>query len=59
MTPRWPLLEALVAMLGPDDVLVSCLGANARYLPHLDVRVPVSRFRDSMGAAIPLALGMA
>jgi thiamine pyrophosphate-dependent acetolactate synthase large subunit-like protein len=59
MTPRRPLLEALVAMLGPDDVLVSCLGANARYLPHLDVRAPVFALCDSMGAAIPLALGMA
>jgi thiamine pyrophosphate-dependent acetolactate synthase large subunit-like protein len=59
LTPRKPLLEALVAMLGPDDVLVSCLGANARYLPHLHVRVPVFALCDSMGAAIPLALGMA
>ena len=59
MTPRKPLLEALVAMLAPDDVLVSCLGANARYLPHLAVPGPVFALCDSMGAAIPLALGMA
>ena len=31
MTPRKPFLEALVAMLAPGDILVSCLGANARY----------------------------
>jgi len=59
MTARKPLLEALVAMLGPDDVLVSCLGANSRYLPHLAVPAPVFALCDSMGAAIPLALGMA
>ncbi len=59
VTPRKPLLEALVAMLAPDDVLVSCLGANARYLPHLAVPAPVFALCDSMGAAIPLALGMA
>lgn len=59
MTARKPLLEALVSMLGPDDVLVSCLGANSRYLPHLAVTAPVFALCDSMGAAIPLALGMA
>ena len=59
MTARKLLLEALVGMLGPDDVLVSCLGANSRYLPHLDVRAPAFALCDSMGAAIPLALGMA
>jgi thiamine pyrophosphate-dependent acetolactate synthase large subunit-like protein len=59
VTARKPLLEALVAMLAPDDVLVSCLGANARYLPHLAVPAPVFALCDSMGAAIPLALGMA
>ena len=59
MTSRKPLLEALVAMLAPDDVLVSCLGANSRYLPHLAVSAPVFALCDSMGAAIPLALGMA
>ena len=59
MTPRRPLLEALVAMLTPSDVLVSSLGANSRYLPHLNVTAPVFALCDSMGAAIPLALGMA
>ncbi len=59
MTSRKPLLEALAGMLTPDDVLVSCLGANARYLPHLTVPAPVFALCDSMGAAIPLALGMA
>jgi len=59
VTPRKPLLEALVAMLMPADVLVSCLGANARYLPHLAVPVPAFALCDSMGAAIPLALGIA
>jgi len=59
VTSRRPLLEALVAMLGPDDILVSCLGANSRYLPHLDVKAPTFALCDSMGAAIPLALGMA
>lgn len=59
MTSRRPFLEALVAMLAPGDVLVSCLGANARYLPHLSVPVPVFALCDAMGAAIPLALGMA
>ncbi|MEK7715127.1 MAG: thiamine pyrophosphate-dependent enzyme, partial [candidate division NC10 bacterium] len=59
MTPRKPFLDALVAMLTPSDILVSCLGANARYLPHLTVPAPVFALCDSMGAAIPLALGMA
>ena len=59
MTPRKPLLEALVGMLTAEDVLVSCLGANSRYLPHLTVPSPVFALCDSMGAAIPLALGMA
>jgi len=59
VTPRKALLEALVAMLTPRDVLVSCLGANARYLPHLAVPAPCFALCDSMGAAIPLALGMA
>ncbi len=59
MTARKPFLEALVAMLTPGDILVSCLGANARYLPHLTVPAPVFALCDSMGAAIPLALGMA
>jgi len=59
VTARKPLLEALVSMLAPSDVVVSCLGANSRYLPHLAVPVPVFALCDSMGAAIPLALGMA
>jgi len=59
VTARRPLLEALVAMLARDDVLVSSLGANSRYLPHLNVTAPVFALCDSMGAAIPLALGMA
>lgn len=59
MTPRKPLLDALVGMLSERDVLVSCLGANARYLPHMTVPCPVFALCDSMGAAIPLALGMA
>jgi len=59
VTGRKPYLEALVALLGPEDVLVSGLGANSRYLPHLPVRGPVFALCDAMGAAIPLALGMA
>jgi len=59
VTARKPFLEALVAMLTPGDILVSCLGANARYLPHLTVPAPVFALCDSMGTAIPLALGMA
>jgi thiamine pyrophosphate-dependent acetolactate synthase large subunit-like protein len=59
VTARKPLLEALVSMLAPSDVVVSCLCANSRYLPHLAVPVPVFALCDSMGAAIPLALGMA
>jgi phosphonopyruvate decarboxylase len=53
-------LEALLPALDPArDVLVAGLGANARYLPHMDVRVPCFALCDAMGAAIPLALGMA
>jgi len=59
MSARKPLLDALVSMLTPRDVLVSCLGANARYLPHMKVTGPVFALCDSMGAAVPLALGMA
>ena len=59
MTGRKPFLDALVAWLRADDVLVSCLGANARWLPHLPVRSPVFALCDSMSAAIPLALGIA
>ena len=42
MTARKPLLDALVATLTPRDVVVSCLGANARYLPHMTVPCPCS-----------------
>jgi thiamine pyrophosphate-dependent acetolactate synthase large subunit-like protein len=59
MTPRKPLLDALVEALRPSDVLISCLGANARNLPHMTVPCPVFALCDSMGAAIPLALGVA
>jgi len=59
VTGRKPFLDALVAMLTARDVLVSCLGANARYLPHMQVPSPVFALCDSMGAAIPLALGIA
>jgi len=53
-------LESLIATLDPArDLLVAGLGANARYLPHLDVSVPYLALCDAMGAAIPLALGMA
>lgn len=58
--PRRAWLDALVAALDPArDLLVAGLGANARYLPHLRVRVPHLALCDAMGAAIPLALGMA
>jgi len=59
MTGRKPFLDALVAALAADDVLVSCLGANARWLPHLSVPVPNFALCDSMSAAVPLALGIA
>lgn len=58
--PRRAWLDALVAALDPArDLLVAGLGANARWLPHLPVRVPCFALCDAMGAAIPLALGMA
>ena len=59
MTGRKPFLDALVAALAGDQVVVSCLGANARWLPHMNVTVPVFALCDSMGAAVPLALGIA
>jgi len=59
VTGRKPFLDALVGHLGPEDVLVSGLGANARWLPHMKVAAPVFALCDSMGAAIPLGLGMA
>lgn len=53
-------LDALVPALDPArDVLVAGLGANARYLPRMNVRVPYFALCDAMGAAIPLGLGMA
>lgn len=59
-TARRAWLEALVAALDPQrDLVVAGLGANARYLPHLGVRVPHFALCDAMGAAIPLGLGMA
>lgn len=59
-TARRAYLEALVAALDPArDVVVAGLGANARYLPHLGVPAPYLALCDAMGAAIPLALGMA
>ena len=59
MRGRKSFLDALVAALATDDVLVSCLGANARWLPHMNVAVPVFALCDSMSAAVPLALGIA
>jgi thiamine pyrophosphate-dependent acetolactate synthase large subunit-like protein len=59
VTGRKPYLDALVELLAPHDILVSCLGANARYLARMTVPAPVFALCDSMGAAIPLALGMA
>jgi sulfopyruvate decarboxylase subunit beta len=52
-------LDALVTALGDDAVIVASLGANARYMPHLAVKGPHFDLCDAMGAAIPLALGMA
>ncbi|HXH82604.1 MAG TPA: thiamine pyrophosphate-dependent enzyme, partial [Candidatus Tectomicrobia bacterium] len=53
-------LEAVAGALDRErDLLVAGLGANARYLPHLEVRAPAFALCDAMGAAIPLALGMA
>ena len=59
MISRKPFLDALAALLTPEDILVSCLGANARWLPHMKVAAPVFALCDSMSAAIPLALGIA
>lgn len=57
---RKAYLDLLVEALDPArDVLVAGLGANARYLPHMTVRAPYFALCDAMGAAIPLALGMA
>lgn len=59
MTPRRAYLEALLAMLGEDEILVSCLGANARYLAAMTPACGTFALCDTMGGAIPLALGMA
>jgi thiamine pyrophosphate-dependent acetolactate synthase large subunit-like protein len=59
VTARKAYLDALVALLGPGDIVVSCLGANARYLARMIVPAPVFALCDAMGAAIPLALGIA
>lgn len=59
-TARKAYLDALVAAVEPGrDLLVAGLGANARYLPHMDVPAPCFALCDAMGSAIPLALGMA
>ena len=59
MTPRRDYLEALLAVLGEDEILVSCLGGNARYLSAMEPRCGTFALCDTMGGAIPLALGMA
>ncbi len=59
MTPRLAYLNALLAMLGEDEILVSCLGANARYLATMNPACGTFALCDTMGGAIPLALGMA
>jgi phosphonopyruvate decarboxylase len=57
---RKAYLDLLVEALDPArDLLVAGLGANARYLPHMNVGAPYFALCDAMGAAIPLALGMA
>jgi thiamine pyrophosphate-dependent acetolactate synthase large subunit-like protein len=59
-TARTAYLDALLAALDPGrDLVVAGLGANARYLPHMNVRAPYFALCDAMGSAIPLALGMA
>ncbi|HEY7678653.1 MAG TPA: thiamine pyrophosphate-dependent enzyme [Candidatus Methylomirabilis sp.] len=59
MTPRRAYLEALLSALGEEEILVSCLGGNARYLPEMRPRCATFALCDTMGGAIPLALGMA
>jgi sulfopyruvate decarboxylase subunit beta len=59
MTARRAYLEALLAELGDEEILVSCLGGNARYLPEMRPRCGTFALCDTMGGAIPLALGMA
>jgi len=59
MTPRLAYLKALRAMLEEEEILVSCLGANARYLATMTLACGIFALCDTMGGAIPLALGMA
>lgn len=59
-TGRRAWVEAVVAALDAErDLVVASLGANARYLGHLGPPVPHLDLCDSMGAAIPIGLGMA
>ena len=57
--PRKAWLDALAATQGEEALVVASLGANARYMPHLPMRAAHFALCDAMGAAIPLALGMA
>jgi phosphonopyruvate decarboxylase len=57
--PRKAWLDALVATLDAQALVVAGLGANARYLPHLPIKAAHFAMCDAMGAAIPVALGMA
>ncbi|HYE91102.1 MAG TPA: thiamine pyrophosphate-dependent enzyme [Terriglobales bacterium] len=57
--PRKAWLDVLAATLGADALVVASLGANARYMPHLPIKAAHFALCDAMGAAIPLALGMA
>ena len=57
--PRKAWLDALAAALDEEALVVASLGANARYMPHLPIRAAHFALCDAMGAAIPLALGMA
>ncbi len=59
MTPRLAYLKALLVMLKEEEILVSCLGANARYLATMTPACGTFALCDTMGGAIPLALGMA
>jgi phosphonopyruvate decarboxylase len=59
MTPRLAYLEALRAVLKEEEILVSCLGASARYLATMTPACGSFALCDTMGGAIPLALGMA
>ena len=59
-TARKAWLAGLVASVEKGrDLIVAGLGANARYLPGMNVPVPCFALCDAMGSAIPLALGMA